>query len=972
MVSRTVRVLRWTWLSGVLAAAACTSQGTSPDETADDTNCVTDQECSRGLCINGTCTVLVTDAGGMASSSSSSGTASSGSGGSSSSSGTDGGTGPVLVTTPDMGPIEFGASRLGVAVERTVLVENTGASVLQLLQAGVRTLGDGGSVAGFQVSVPGGLPANVAPAAQLGLRIVFTPESAQPVNAVLVLASNAVNGPVHELPLVASFKGSPTLELRTIATDGTTATSTVDLGAVPVGQPQVTTVYVVNNGAEGSAVQITEVALVTLPDDTVSVANPLGVRSLSAFPGTCTTAAACSPLADACTNGLCMRAGSPLDAQPIDITLAPPRAGNHTNNLRIRGVSGTGDAVELTVSLSGTGLVGALYANPDPVVFGETFVTYGKTLTVQIHNAGAAPVTIQSLGLQTGSLFSLETPGQTAPYTVAPAGMLAVEVSFNPTGVGAAGDTLFVTPAVADPLSVTVQGTGALAPVVGSNGPVAFGNRQAGAVHRLDLEINNSGAGPLAVGTLRVEPATAPFSVTPSTLAAAVVPAGMATVQILYAPAAASQTPDAAELIIPSNDPVTPELHVPLTGRAIGPIATLSGAALVDFGTVRVGTSAMPRTVGLLNTGIGPLDVGGTPIVQDSGGATLTDYTVQPSRALPTQISDNALDRLDFSVSFAPVAAGARSGMFAVTTSDPARPTVAVTVLGQGLVCSPNHVTYPPSVIDRCEGACDVDWRDCNTSQQTDGCEINIATTPAHCGGCSQGCSANNITPACSGGNCTGTCAMDYLDCNTDKRTDGCEVFRLNDPLHCGNCTTVCGVNEECVGGICAPLCTVILNELATQGAGASDEFVELFNPCPATFNLRLWKVSYRSSGNNNGADPYAFPDADVLLAPGGFYLMGKGTFASGADDVLVSSSGMASAGGGIALHDALGTIVDSVAYGTAVGTHNYAEGGTVAAHPGSTRTLRRLPNGTDTQNSLADWQPSASAGDATPGAPNL
>lgn len=48
-------------------------------------------------------------------------------------------------------------------------------------------------------------------------------------------------------------------------------------------------------------------------------------------------------------------------------------------------------------------------------------------------------------------------------------------------------------------------------------------------------------------------------------------------------------------------------------------------------------------------------------------------------------------------------------------------------------------------------------------------------------------CGANNI---CCGG--------DWVDCTGDC------VNTQTDPTHCGDCDTVCAVDESCVAGICA------------------------------------------------------------------------------------------------------------------------------------------------------------------------
>lgn len=108
-------------------------------------------------------------------------------------------------------------------------------------------------------------------------------------------------------------------------------------------------------------------------------------------------------------------------------------------------------------------------------------------------------------------------------------------------------------------------------------------------------------------------------------------------------------------------------------------------------------------------------------------------------------------------------------------------------------VCSNNHIASRACNAGACSGACSTGYSDCNSDKLTDGCETNTSTDASHCGGCNVACSSANVaSPHCSGGVCDSTCSANYADCNSDKRTDGCEINVETDPNHCGNCTSVC------------------------------------------------------------------------------------------------------------------------------------------------------------------------------------
>lgn len=102
-------------------------------------------------------------------------------------------------------------------------------------------------------------------------------------------------------------------------------------------------------------------------------------------------------------------------------------------------------------------------------------------------------------------------------------------------------------------------------------------------------------------------------------------------------------------------------------------------------------------------------------------------------------------------------------------------------------------------VIASCVGA----WEDCDRNPQN-GCEVNLDTNRAHCGGCGEECEPpENGLAACAEAQCyVRTCEGNYFDCNFDFR-DGCEVDLHTDKEHCGECENACPDGEECMDAIC-------------------------------------------------------------------------------------------------------------------------------------------------------------------------
>jgi Lamin Tail Domain len=160
--------------------------------------------------------------------------------------------------------------------------------------------------------------------------------------------------------------------------------------------------------------------------------------------------------------------------------------------------------------------------------------------------------------------------------------------------------------------------------------------------------------------------------------------------------------------------------------------------------------------------------------------------------------------------------------------------------------------------------------------------------------------------------------------------------------------------------------CTPVVNEVllsANKGSStqASYEFVELYNPCSASVNLNKWSLRYRSESNNSSAstnDTTLVSAINKTITAGG-YLLYVGSQYTGSNDGKLSG-GLSDNGGGVALVDNNDNIVDSVAYGPVVKTHNFLEGSAaplpkVVAEPG--QSIARTPNGTDTNDNSADFK---------------
>ena len=162
------------------------------------------------------------------------------------------------------------------------------------------------------------------------------------------------------------------------------------------------------------------------------------------------------------------------------------------------------------------------------------------------------------------------------------------------------------------------------------------------------------------------------------------------------------------------------------------------------------------------------------------------------------------------------------------------------------------------------------------------------------------------------------------------------------------------GVQAAAVGW---PPSTLVVSEVQTGGASASDEFVEVANQGGGPVDLAGMEVVY-ATATGSTVTRKATWSASTILEPGKRILLANtaGVYAALAD--VTYSSGFAATGGAIALRVVSGTPIDAVGWGDA--SSSFVEGTAVAAPPAGS-SIERAPggqagNGTDTNDNAADW----------------
>ncbi len=151
----------------------------------------------------------------------------------------------------------------------------------------------------------------------------------------------------------------------------------------------------------------------------------------------------------------------------------------------------------------------------------------------------------------------------------------------------------------------------------------------------------------------------------------------------------------------------------------------------------------------------------------------------------------------------------------------------------------------------------------------------------------------------------------------------------------------------------------LVISEVVTGGASASDELIELYNPTAAPLPLEGLEVIYVTATGATISRRATWPLGAPSVPPGGHVLVANasGIYASIADATY--ASGMAATGGSVAIR-ILGatTAIDAAGWGNAAST--WMEGAPAAA-PAAGASIERRPGGAlgsgqDTDDNRADF----------------
>ena len=349
----------------------------------------------------------------------------------------------------------------------------------------------------------------------------------------------------------------------------------------------------------------------------------------------------------------------------------------------------------LSISLSGTGKAPAPIASVTPTTLtflSQVIHTTSVAQTVTLSNTGNAALTFSLVtsGAQTGDFAQ----SNSCAGTVAIGGNCVISVTYTPAAVGASAASLDITsndPANAL-LSISLNGTGAPAPAPILAVTPAMLSFLGQVIHTTSVAqtvtLTNTGNAALTFNLATSGTQAGDFAQSNS-CAGTIAIGGNCVISVTYTPAAVGAS--AAILDITSNDPLNPLLSISLSGTGVpapAPILAVTPTTLTFLNQV-VNTTSAAQTVTLTNTGNAALTFS-----LATSGTQAGDFAQTNSCAGSVAIGGNCL----VSVTYRPVAAGASAASLNITSNDPAKPLVAISLSGTGtaapvLLVAPTNLT---------------------------------------------------------------------------------------------------------------------------------------------------------------------------------------------------------------------------------------------------------------------------------------
>ncbi len=311
-----------------------------------------------------------------------------------------------------------------------------------------------------------------------------------------------------------------------------------------------------------------------------------------------------------------------------------------------------------------------LNLSPNSLSFGNVIVGSKATLPVTVTSTGTAPLTINST---TTSNAEFTVSGATFPITLKPKQTMTLYLTFASAEVSTIEGTLIVNSNAVrhERMAISLTSTGVAQPnpqLAVSASSLSFGDVAVGSTATLPVTLTSTGTTPLAINSQRINGTG--FTVSGATFPLTLNPKQAVTLQVTYAPKAASAA--TGTLTISSNAARHGAIAVSLISQGGAAQLTLNATTL-SFGTVNDGYSAtLPLT--LTSTGMAPLTINSARI--SGTGFTMSGAAFPVTLIPPLGIT--------LQVQFGPTTGAPAIGAVTISSDDSTNPSTVVVLSGSG------------------------------------------------------------------------------------------------------------------------------------------------------------------------------------------------------------------------------------------------------------------------------------------------
>ncbi|HIG75551.1 MAG TPA: choice-of-anchor D domain-containing protein [Bacteroidetes bacterium] len=368
---------------------------------------------------------------------------------------------------------------------------------------------------------------------------------------------------------------------------------------------------------------------------------------------------------------------TPGDSVSVVVQFAAASEGAFADTLTI--ASDDADEPSVQVEVTGTGTpppAPEISVAPDSLGFGEVQQTLTAQDTVLVRNDGTATLSLSSIALASGTVFSILSGGDTA--SILAGDSAAVVLQFAPGADGLVTDTLTIESDDADTPTTRVVlsgvGTPPPAPVIlVTPDSLGFGEVVENTVAQDTVTVRNAGDAPLDVTALSLATGSV-FSILEGP-AGSVAAGDSLSIVVQFAPLAAGVETDT--LTVESDDATQPSARVVLAGTGVPPPAPEISVSADSLGFGGVRTDAVAQdSVRILNEGTADLSLSSIALASGTAFSILAG-------------GDTAVlvpgDSAFVVVQFAPSVAGAQADTLSIASDDADEALVRVELTGTGI-----------------------------------------------------------------------------------------------------------------------------------------------------------------------------------------------------------------------------------------------------------------------------------------------